>query len=303
MSGLLRHNLLLVMGIIALLLLGVVHWLHAADAADTSFITFDFSHVTGKKLPDGSRITQYDQATATQGDAQFSADLIEDNSHSNVHDFTCTGNPKFSDPENIITATRVIGHSTPRSADFLGNVVADSKPRVDTSGKGLRGNPTHITSDKLTYDYARKWGEFSSNVIMVITPRHLAKVANTNDVNSQLNSAPTTITCDALSYDANTKKALAKNNVVVKQKGRTLWADQGTYDEDADLVMLSGHVRIKNEGEGEVKSVENADKVSVSVSGADDWIDMVALPGTRIRMVLEVQNKEETAPEGATKPK
>ena len=286
-----RNQFLIVIAVITLGLLGCVNWLYAADTAGTSMVTFDFVHVSGKKVADdGSRVTQYDQAIVTQGEAQFSADVIVDNSKGNVHNLTCTGTPKFHDSENDITATTVIAHSTPRSADFVGNVVADSKPKSEPNGKGLRGNPTHITSDKLTYDYARKWGEFSSNVVMLITPRKPVSGTDTKDLNSQLSSAPTTITCDSLSYDANAHKALAKDNVVVKQKNRTLWAEQGIYDESADLVVLTGNVRIKNEGEGEVKSFENADKVSVSVAGTDEWIDAVAKPGERIKMVLEVQN-------------
>lgn len=286
-----------VAGIFALLLFGIARWLYAAEVSDTSTITFDFYHSRGVKVgDDGTRVTQYDQAVITQGQAQFSAELIVDNSKGNTHNFTCTGHPKFHDPENDITATTVIAHSTPRSAEFIGNVVADSIPKADTSSKGLRGNPTHITSDKLTYDYARKWGEFSTNVVMVITPRTPAKAGDSNDINTQIAAAPTTITCDALSYDANEHKALAKNNVVVKQKARTLWAEQGTYDEASDLVVLTGNVRIKNEGEGEVKSIENADKVAISVSGRDEWIEVTAKdPSQRVRMVLEVPKDDSTA--------
>ena len=289
-----RNRVITVIGLGALLLLGVAGWLFAAEAATTSTITFDFTHVAGRKALDGTWVTRYDQALVTQADAKFSADAIEDTSRGNEHNFTCTGNPKFSDPENTITATKVIGHSTPRSAEFIGNVVADSIPKVDTTGKGLRGNPTHITSNTLTYDYARKWGEFATNVVMVITPHTPAKPVDSSDVNGQLGSAPSTITCDTLSYDAHTRKALAKSNVVVKQKDRTLWADQGIYEEDSELVMLSGNVRIKNEGEGEVKSFENADKVTVSTAGTDEWIDAVAKPGERIKMVLVVPDKQPT---------
>ncbi len=295
-----RRQFVAIFSLVALLLLGIASWVYAQQTTDTSTITFDFYHSSSKKsADDGSRVTQYEQAVITQGQAQFSAEVIVDNSKGTVHNFTCTGNPKFHDPENDITATTVIGHSTPRSADFLGNVVADSTPKVDPNSKSLRGNPTHITSDKLTYEYARKWGEFSGGVTMLITPRASAKVGDSSSVSNQFSSAPSTITCDALSYDANVHRALAKSNVVVKQKERTLWAENGTYDETAGLVVLTGNVRIKNEGEGEVKSFENADKVTISVAGTDEWIDAIAKdPSQRIKMVIMVPKDE-----GTTKPK
>lgn len=194
------------------------------------------------------RETTVEKATAYQDDATFTSDVMVIQSEGKVHTFTCTGNPVFTDPEARITGDKVVGHTSPR------------------------------------------WAEFTGNVKLVATPK---KKDGAGDVRSRLSGEPTTITCDSLSYDYGNKIAQARKNVVVVQKNRTLWADEGTYDQKAELITLKGHVKMKNTGDEELKEMKNAEIVTVSLE--NDWIDIVAPKGELIEFFLEYEEEETPA--------
>lgn len=241
MRTLLKPRLPYVLLATVLLLVAFGTWLYAAGEAKT--VQIDAERVVGKTK---SEIT-YQKAVVTQEDAKFSADTIVQRSQNNVHVFTGTGNPVFTDPETKITSMQVVAQSTPRMATF------------------------------------------TDNVVMVITPK---KKKTGNDSNSELSRAPSTIKSPKLTYDYANKKAFAIGGVVIEQKelGRTVWADQATYDQGTELVMLQGNVRMQNAGEGEVRELKNADKVTVSLE--TDWIDILALPGQKVQIILEVEQDE-----------
>ena len=188
-------------------------------------------------------------ATVTQEDSVFAAKTIVIESEKKVHTFTCTGNPVFTDPETRITADKVVGQSTPRWAEFTGNVKMVATPKKKEAGENLKG--------KLT-------GE------------------------------PTTVTSSSLSYDYGKKVAQARCSVVVVQKNRTVWADQAVYEQKAELITMTGNIRMRNTGEEEVKAMKNADKVTVSLQ--EDWADILAKPGgPLVEFTLEYDD-EEAAP-------
>ncbi|HEY3379367.1 MAG TPA: hypothetical protein VGL77_17960, partial [Armatimonadota bacterium] len=72
------------------------------------------------------------------------------------------------------------------------------------------------------------------------------------------------------------------------QKDRTIWADQGTYAQTDDLVVLRGNVRMKNTGKEEVKELKDAETVTVSLE--NDWIDIMAKPHGKVEVTFEVQD-------------
>ncbi|HEX2951456.1 MAG TPA: LptA/OstA family protein, partial [Armatimonadota bacterium] len=105
------------------------------------------------------------------------------------------------------------------------------------------------------------------------------------------------VTSNKMDYDYAAKKALGTGNVVVVQKDRTVWADQGIYDQNSELVTLQGNVRMKNAGKEEIKEMSDAQTVTVSLE--NDFIDIVAKPGGKVTMVFEVP--EDEAPSSTTK--
>ncbi len=222
-------------------------------AAGTKKLRVESSHVISTKKTEKVRETVLADAKIYHEDAIFAAKTIVMQSEDNVHEFTCTGNPVFTDTETKITARKVVGLSTPRRA------------------------------------------EFSGDVKMVSTPKKKAKDGEKpSEMKDRVKGEPTTLTADTLSYDYSNKLGDAKGNVVVVQKHRTVWADEGYYDQNLEKILLKGNVRLKNTGDEELKELKDADTVTVSLE--DDWIDIVAKPGGVVIMDLDVKDEDEKKP-------
>ncbi|MHB9025148.1 MAG: hypothetical protein ACYC7E_13410 [Armatimonadota bacterium] len=249
MSNSKRRHPSLVLLIIAVFSLIFASLLLAESAAPTKKIRTKYEHL--KSELDGKvRLTTLMKAIIYHEDAMFEADKIlmrSTGEKHDVHEFTCTGNPVFTDPENKITGDKVIGKSTPRIAEFVGNVV------------------------------------------MVSTPKKKDK-ANGGDMKGQYSGEPSTTTCDNLSYNYTTKIGKANGSVVVKQKHRTVWADEGIYEQKVELITLRGNVRMQNTGEDELKELKDAETVTISLE--NDWIDIVAKPGGKVEMIFDVKDEE-----------
>lgn len=229
------------------------------SAANTSNlkITYDHAHIDmqdAKKTVTTFTGIPDKPVTIYHDDSTFNADSIVVRSEGTVHEFTCTGHPIFTDPENTITADTVVGMSTPRRAEFQGNVKMVSVPK-----KKEQKDP---------------------------------KETKGGDLRGKLTGEPTTLTADTMSYDYANKYAAAKGNVVVVQKARTIWADEGYYDQKLEKIQLKGNVRVKNAGSEELKELKDADTVTVSLQ--DNWIDVQAKPGSVITATLEVKDEEKT---------
>lgn len=209
------------------------------------------------RKPDGKfYITTFTDAIVTHEDATFTANTIVVKSEGNVHEITCTGNPVFIDPENRITGDKVTALSTPRQAEFVGNVKMVSTPKKKDDVKG--------------------------------------------DLRGRMNGEPSTLTCEKLSYFYSAKNGVAKGNVMIVQKARTVWADEATYDQNLELVTMKGNIRMKNTGDEELKNMSNAETVTVSLQ--NDWVDMLAKKGSRVMMEFDVQDEEPKQPAAGTKP-
>jgi lipopolysaccharide export system protein LptA len=272
-------------------------------------VDIQFDHLLGTSQDGDITVSTFDNATVIHKDAQFSAELIVDRSQKKDHIFTCTRYPEkaeypksarpptYADPETTVTAEKVVAYSTYRRAEFIKDVKMVSIPKEQaadkTDPKKLGAQPTTITADKLVYNYRDKMGEFTDHVTMVVTPRK--QDDKSSGINKAMTSDPSTLTTDKLHYDGKLKKATATGNVVIVQKARTVWADKAEYFQDVDKVVLSGNVRMKNTGEEEVKSMDNADTVTVLLH--NDWVDILAKPGTKITMTLEVNDdSDDTTP-------
>jgi lipopolysaccharide assembly outer membrane protein LptD (OstA) len=223
-----------------------------ADAEKKKKVVVKYASLVSQKTDGVVRVSNLKEAEVYQDDAVFVSDTMVVRSEKDVHEFTCTGNPVFTDPESRVTSDKVVAYSSPRRAQFTGNVKMVNTPK-----------PKKGTKD------------------------------GSNDMKNELRNAPSTTTCNEMDYDYANKTALAKGNVVVVQKKRTLWADQAVYNQKAELITLSGNVRMENTGDDELKKLSDADIVTVSLE--NDWIDVRPAAGKKAVMELEVSEDEKPA--------
>lgn len=178
--------------------------------------------VRGEKItqrPDGTvTVTTLTTGEITHADTVFTAESIVMRSQKDVHDFTCIGNPKLVDPQSTITGDKVIGHSTPRWAEFIGNVkmITTPKPKSgsNTSTK-IGSDPATITCEKLSYYYAAKRGEATGKVMIVQKQR--------------------TVWADQATYEQATELVTLRGNVRMRNTG----ADEVKEMKDAETVTVS----------------------------------------------------------------
>ncbi len=203
------------------------------------------------------------KATFIHDDTRFSADLMvmkTEGEKGDKHEITCTGSPVLDDPENHITGEKVIALSSPRQAEFIGNVKMVSTPKK-------KSDP---------------------------------KVDNAGNMREKFGSDPSTTTCEHLLYNYSTKRAKATGHVVILQKARTVWADEADYDQNLELVTLTGNVHMKNTGQEELKDLSDAETVTISLQ--NDWVDMVPKKGKQLVFDFLVQDEDQnTAPASGAK--
>ncbi len=223
-----------------------------APATKTKKVLVKFKSMVSQKAEGNARVSNLTMAEVDQDDAVFTSDVMVVHSEKNVHEFTCTGNPVFTDPESHVTADKVVAYSSPRRAQFTGNVkmINTPKPKKDPKDQG-------------------------------------------NDMKNEIRNTPSTTTCESMDYDYANKTALAKGNVVVVQKKRTLWADQAVYNQKAELITMTGNVRMENTGDDELKELNDADVVTISLE--NDWIEIRPKDGGLSTMVLNVKDEEKPA--------
>lgn len=154
-----------------LLLVAVATGILVAAPA-TKKVRVEAKQIVSEKKTGTIRYTTFSTARVYQDDATFTADTILARSENDVHEFTCTGNPVFTDPENKITALKVIAYSTPRRAEFIDKVKMVSTPKKKDGTQGdvrgqLNGEPSTTTCDRMNYDYASKRAEAIGNVVVV----------------------------------------------------------------------------------------------------------------------------------------
>lgn len=282
---------------VCLLVLVFSGWLFAQGARKTRSGTIDADTVNVRK--DGEAyVTVYSNATITQEESVFTAKTVEQRSVKGAHVFTCTGNPVYKSPESTILSDRLVANTSPRSAEFTGNVRATRVSQKEGQDGQLLGNSTTlVTSQRLLYDYGKKWAEFTGgDVVMETTPNDAAKVAGAGK--ESIAREPSRITCDKLTYDFTGKKAVATCNpgrqvhIVQQTKGRDLLADQAIYDEKMNILLLTGHVVMKNSGEGELKGVENVGTATISLDNDNDFIDLQK-SDKQVKIYFDV-NEDET---------
>ena len=111
-----RLRMPLVLLAAAVLLLTTVGLLTAAPAMKKLTVT---GTALNQKREGAIYLRTLADAAISQEDAVFTSKTLVMQSEGDVHLFTCTGNPVFTDPGARITADKVEGQSTPRIAKFI----------------------------------------------------------------------------------------------------------------------------------------------------------------------------------------
>ena len=219
-----------------------------------------------------------------------------------VHGTEIRGTEHKEGDSIVLTFTDAV--ATQDDATFTSDLMV---VKTDAEGKKVEevtctGNPVfndpenHITGDKVIAHNSPRQAEFIGNVKMVSTP---AKKSDAKQgLHDKISSEPSTTTCHRLLYNYASKKAEAHGNVVIVQKARTVWADDGVYDQKLELATLTGNVHMKNTGDEELKNMKDAETVTVSLENS--WIDILAKKGSRVGMEFQVKDEDDSTAAAAT---
>jgi lipopolysaccharide export system protein LptA len=164
------------------------------------------------------------------------------------------------------------------------------KERLDTVGavynqktfvaKAL--SPVTITDDTSVLtgkvgqvDFKQHVATVSDTVVLKITPKQTVATttggkptADNDDSLDTASSKPTMLTCDQITYNYRTKIAQIPGHLVITQPKRTVKADSGRYDANAQVIDLDGDV-VGTETDG--KKIQ-APHAKVSVKQGDEWM-------------------------------
>ncbi|HEX5322490.1 MAG TPA: hypothetical protein VFW40_01805 [Capsulimonadaceae bacterium] len=103
----------------------------------------------------------------------------------------------------------------------------------------LKDPQTVLTGQQGTVDFNQHVATLAGDIHLTVKPKPAEKGADTLTAKSH---QPAVMTCDQIVYNYRTKKATATGHFVVHQKDRTVTAEKGLYDANAQLVTLDGDV-------------------------------------------------------------
>lgn len=168
------------------------------------------------------------------------------------------GHVKFVHKDTTLTSDTIEYDEVTKIAVSPG-AVNITNPECDI--KGVKG----------TAYFNKKLGVIEGDVVMFVKPKKTEDDKAAKDDNSAAKfKAPTTITCDKLEYFYKDKIASATGGVVFKQDKRTAVADKAVYDQNKELLTLTGHIKGTDE-DGQTFSAPG--KVIMSLKKGDEWIE------------------------------
>ena len=100
------------------------------------------------------------------------------------------------------------------------------------------------------------------------------------------------IRCPELAYFYRDNRAVARGGVTARQKDRSGHADEATYTDDDEMLVLSGNVEMTDER----GQTFHADKITISVS--QDWLEALGAVSGRFLVEEEEAKGEAAAPAG-----
>ena len=200
----------------------------------------------------------------TNKDVRLSCDKAD--YHEDTDTAQATGHLRVTNPDSVITGDLVDADFGKKLAVVTGNV------RIVTQKKGKGDRPAPAEADKGAADKAKGDQE----------PEHLA----------DYQQKKTTITCERLEYyyADDVKKMVATPRVKAIQEDKTVWADEGVYEDLTRLITLSGNVVLNTDKGDEM----HCTKAVVSMD--DDWVQAENMSGITLR------KSKHDSPKPAAKP-
>ncbi len=164
----------------------------------------------------------------------------------------------------------------------------DARKDVKTAvspGKITISNPDcDISADKGTAYFIKKLVVIEGSVVMQVKPKAESEGAKSDSSVRSKISKPTTVSCSRLEYLYKEKIAAAKGGVTFTQDKRKVTAQEAVYDQNKELLTLTGNV----EGADEEGQTFSAPKVVISFKKGDEWIEV-----TQGKAVVKVNIEEE----------
>ncbi len=182
--------------------------------------------------------------------------------------FAGSGSSFYSDNNSVLTISGPVvitkGAVTMRTV----GVVYNQKTQIATAQ-----SPVTINDDQNTLTGTRGTLNVGTHIATLTGDVHMSAVPAADPgksaVNAQANE-PTNLVCNHLTYNYRTKLADADGNLKVLQKDRTVTADTGHYDVNAQLITMHGDV----DGRSADGKHLHAPEAVVSVNPANEWIQV-----------------------------
>lgn len=167
------------------------------------------------------------------------------------------GEVSFTHGDTVITSDEVNYDDTAKEAVSPGSLKI-SNPECDVNG------------DKGTAYFKKKLGVVEGNVVMSLKPKPGESGTDADSNSIDRFKQPTTVTCKRMEYFYARKVASAQGGVIFKQPKRTVYADKAVYDQNKEILTLTGNVR-GTEDDGTEYSAPG--EVKISLKKGDEWLE------------------------------
>jgi len=205
--------------------------------------------------------------TAVSDRAKIS--LKADSSHGNRGD-----GKKYT--MEYINAVITLDDTTIVASKVVQNTENDVHVFTATGNPSFKDKENTITGTTIKANSSPRTAEVIGNIKMVNKPLPTKDNPNPNT---------TTVTCDKLVYNYAQKTAVFSGNVRAVQNGKVVVADNAIYESDSDMVYLTGNIKMKNNDNEELRSMETAESVTLALT--EEWVDIVAKTGQKVEFVFE----------------
>jgi lipopolysaccharide assembly outer membrane protein LptD (OstA) len=204
--------------------------------------------------------------------------------------------------QGMLTGHVVITHGdTVFKSDQMESYKTETEEKVISPGKFTVTDPRcDITADKGTAFLSKKLALAEGNVIMLFKPKEEQKTDKSTeeeDARAKL-TRETTITCDRTEYFYKDKIASAAGKVVFTQNvpidpksdeensgKRVITADKAKYDQNTEIVTLTGHVEAVDE---KGQTFSSPGPVVISIKKGDEWIE-----ADNVKATVKVKSSQE----------
>ena len=185
-----------------------------------------------------------------------------------------TGNVRFKHGDSVLTSDQV-------------DYDQDEKVAVSPGKFSLTNPECDLTADKGTAYFKKKLTVVEGNVVMILKPKPEEVAEEDKESVREKLKKPTTITCPKMEYQYKDKVATCTGGVDFRQEKRTARADTAVYDQNKELLTLTGNVKGTDE-DGQTFSAPG--KVVISIKKGDEWMEA---PNAQATFKIDLDEEED----------